>query len=103
VAETVKEYFETLPSRVPPENTAGMTNSYLFEIKDVGTWLVAVNDGTVTVTEGEADADVRIGMSEEIFQKLVAGEQNPMRAVMTGKIKVKGNMGAASKLQKILG
>lgn len=103
MAETVKEYFETLPSRVPPENTAGMTNSYLFEIKDVGTWLVAVNDGTVTVTEGEADADVRIGMSEEIFQKLVAGEQNPMRAVMTGKIKVKGNMGAASKLQKILG
>jgi putative sterol carrier protein len=33
----------------------------------------------------------------------VAGEQNPMRAVMTGKIRVKGNMGAASKLQKILG
>jgi putative sterol carrier protein len=103
VAQTVEEYFETLPSRVPAENTAGMTNSYLFEIDDVGTWLVDVKDGTVTVTKGEADADVRIGMSEEIFQKLVAGEQNPMRAVMTGKIKVKGNMGAASKLQKILG
>jgi putative sterol carrier protein len=103
MAESVQEYFETLPSRVPPENTAGMTNSYLFEIKDVGTWLVDVNDGTVTVKEGEAEADVRIGMSEEVFQKLVAGEQNPMRAVMTGKIRVKGNMGAASKLQKILG
>ena len=55
------------------------------------------------MAQGEAEADVRIGMSEEIFRKLVAGEQNPMRAVMTGKIKVKGNMGAASKLQKILG
>jgi len=60
-------------------------------------------DGTLTVTEGDGEADVRIGMSEDIFQKLVAGEQNPMRAVMTGKIRVKGNMGAASKLQKILG
>lgn len=101
--QTVQEYFETLPSRVPPENTEGMTNSYLFEIKDIGIWLVAVDDGKVTVTEGDADADVRIGMAEETFRKLVAGEQNPMRAVMTGKIKVKGNMGAAAKLQKILG
>jgi alkyl sulfatase BDS1-like metallo-beta-lactamase superfamily hydrolase len=106
MAETVQEYFEGLPSRVPPENTAGMTNSYLFEIRDVGTWLVAVNDGKVTVEKQdgeEAEADVRIAMSEDVFHKLVAGEQNPMRAVMTGKIRVKGNMGAASKLQKILG
>jgi putative sterol carrier protein len=99
----VREFFETLPSRVTAENAAGISNSYLFEIKEVGTWLVDVNDGKVTVTEGEAEADVRIGMSEEIFQKLITGEQNPMRGVMTGKIKVKGNMGAASKLGKILG
>jgi putative sterol carrier protein len=101
--QTVQEFFETLPSRVPDENTAGMKNSYLFEIKEVGTWLVAVDDGTVAVTEGEGEADVRIGMSEEVFHKLISGEQNPMRGVMTGKIKVKGNMGAASKLGKILG
>jgi putative sterol carrier protein len=101
--ESVKEFFETLPERVPQEKAAGVTNSYLFEINDVGTWFVDVDDGKVTVTEGEAEADVRIGMSEEIFRKLVAGEQNPMRGVMTGKIKVKGNMGAASKLGKLLG
>jgi len=103
VPETVQQFFEALPSRVPIENTAGMTNSYLFEIKDVGTWLVDVEDGTVTVNEGEAEADVRLAMSESVFQKLVAGEQNPVRAVMTGKIKVKGNRAAAAKLQKILG
>ena len=100
--ESVKDFFETLPEKVG-DKAAGVTNSYLFEIKDVGTWLVSVDDGKVTVTEGEAEADVRIGMSEEIFHKLVNGEQNPMRGVMTGKIKVKGNMGAASKLGKILG
>ena len=103
MAESVREYFESLPSRVPPENIASMTNSYLFEVHDVGTWLVVVDDGTVVVTEGEGEADVRIGFSEETFRKLLAGEQNPMRGVMTGKIKVKGDMGAASKLQKIMG
>ena len=101
--ESVKEFFETLPQKVPPERAAGVTNSYLFEIADVGTWLVDVKEGHVTVTEGAAEADVRIGMNEEIFRKLVAGEQNPMRGVMTGKIKVKGDMGAATKLGKILG
>ena len=103
MARSVQEFFASLPSRVDPANTVGLTNSYLFEINDVGTWLVDVKDGAVTVTEGEADADVRIGMTESVFQKLLAREQNPLRAVMTGKIKVKGNMAAASKLQKLLG
>jgi SCP-2 sterol transfer family protein/SnoaL-like protein len=103
VAETVQQFFQSLPARVPAENTAGMTNSYLFEIKQVGTWLVDVRDGTITVNEGEGEADVRLAMSEAVFQKLVTGEQNPVRAVMTGKIKVKGSRAAAAKLQKILG
>ena len=101
--ESVREFFETLPDRVPPGKAAGVTNSYLFEIKDAGTWLVAVDDGKVAVTEGDGQADVSFVMSEEIFRKLVAGEQNPATAVMTGKIKVKGDLGAATKLKTLLG
>ena len=101
--ESVKEFFESLPEKVPAGRTAGITHSYLFEIADVGAWLVDVNDGSVSVTEGEAEADVRIGMSEETFRRLVAREQNPLRGVMTGKIKVDGNMGAATKLGKLFG
>jgi putative sterol carrier protein len=101
--ESVKDFFESLPGKVPAEKAAGITNSYLFEIHEVGTWFVDVADGKVTVREGEAEADVRIGMSEEVFRKLVAREQNPMTGFMTGKIKVKGDMGAATKLGKIFG
>ena len=39
--------------------------------------------------------------SEENFEKIVAGEQNPTTAYMTGKLKIKGDMGAAMKLQKL--
>lgn len=102
MTQSVQEYFSTLAERVPPANTAGITNSYLFEIEKVGSWLVDVDDGSVTVREGDGEADVRLAMSEDVFQKLVGGEQNPMRAVMTGKIKVKGSRAAAAKLQKIL-
>ena len=101
--ESVKEFFETLPSRVPPEKAAGMKNTYLFEIDKVGTWLVAVDDGKVAVTEGEGQADVRFKMSEQTLRKLVAGEQNPATAVLMRKIKVDGDMAAATKLGKLFG
>ena len=99
--ETVQEFFAQLPSRADSSKTAGMTNSYLFDIEGAGTWKVDVDDGTVTVSEGGGDADVTIATSQETFQKIIAGEQNPTSAYMTGKLKIKGDMGAALKLQKL--
>ena len=97
----VKEFFDGLESRADASKTAGMTNSYLFDIDGAGTWKVDVADGKVTVTEGGEDADTIISASEETFTKMVSGEQNPTSAYMTGKLKVKGDMGAAMKLQKL--
>ena len=54
-----------------------------------------VHDG---IDEG---TDCTISASQEIFEKIVAGEQNPTSAYMTGKLKLKGDMGAAMKLQKL--
>ncbi len=97
----VREFFETLESRVDASKTAGMNNSYLFEIEGAGTWKVDVADGTVTVTEGGSEADVTIQASSETFSAIANGEQNPTTAYMTGKIKIDGDMGAAMKLQKL--
>jgi putative sterol carrier protein len=101
MAETAREFFETLESRVDPSKTAGMSNTYVFDIDGAGTWTVAVDDGNVKVTEGGGDADATISATEETFQKIAAGEQNATSAYMTGKLKIKGDMGAAMKLQKL--
>lgn len=98
---TVQEFFETLPSRADMSKTAGMNNSYAFDIEGAGQWTVKVEDGAVDVVEGAGEADVTISASQEIFEKIVAGEQNPTSAYMTGKLKLKGDMGAAMKLQKL--
>jgi putative sterol carrier protein len=98
---SAREFFESLESRVEASKTAGMNNSYLFDIDGAGKWKVDVKDGQVSVTEGEAAADATISASEETFEKLVSGDQNPTSAYMTGKLKVKGDMGAAMKLQKL--
>jgi putative sterol carrier protein len=98
---SVREFFEGLPERVPAERIAGMNNTYVFDIEGAGTWKVAIADGAIEITEGGGDADVTFSSSEENFQKIVSGEQNPTTAYMTGKLKIKGDMGAAMKLQKL--
>jgi putative sterol carrier protein len=101
MADAVKEFFANLESRADASKTAGMSNSYVFDIEGAGEWMVDVDDGKVTVTEGGGDADVVISTSEETFEKIVAGDVNPTSAYMTGKLKIKGDMGAAMKLQKL--
>jgi putative sterol carrier protein len=96
-----QDFFDSLESRADASKLAGMSNSYLFDIEGEGQWLVDVRDGAVTVTPGGGEADATITTSGETFEKIVAGEQNPTTAYMTGKLKIKGDMGAAMKLQKL--
>jgi putative sterol carrier protein len=98
---TAREFFESLEGRIDPSKTAGMTNSYVFDIDGAGTWKVDVQDGSVSVTEGGGDADATISASEETFEKIASGDMNATTAYMTGKLKIKGDMGAAMKLQKL--
>ena len=96
-----KEFFDGLESSVDQTKLAGVNNSYLFDIEGEGQWLVDVRDGNLTVNEGGGDADVTITSSAETFEQIRSGEQNPTTAYMTGKLKIKGDMGAAMKLQKL--
>jgi putative sterol carrier protein len=100
-AVAAQDFFDSLGSRADASKLAGMSNSYLFDIEGEGQWHVDVRDGAITVTQGGGEADATITTSGETFEKIVAGEQNPTTAYMTGKLKIKGDMGAAMKLQKI--
>jgi len=54
------------------------------------------------VSAEDAEADCTIITSLETLNKLQKGELNPMMAVMSGKIKIKGDMGLAMKLQSLI-
>ncbi|HEY2327339.1 MAG TPA: SCP2 sterol-binding domain-containing protein [Gaiellaceae bacterium] len=95
------EFFEKLGENADPAKLGGMSNSFLFDIEGEGQWLVTVADGAIDVAAGSGDADVTITTSGDTFEKIVSGEQNPTTAYMTGKLKIKGDMGAAMKLQKL--
>jgi putative sterol carrier protein len=98
---SVKDFFDGLEARADPAKTAGVNNSYLFDIEGEGQWKVDVRDGNLSVSEGGGDADVTITATSDDFEKIVAGDMNPTSAYMSGKLKIKGDMGAAMKLQKL--
>jgi len=54
------------------------------------------------VSNDDAEADCVISCSKETFMKLKDGDLNPMMAVMSGKVKIKGDMGLAMKLQSLI-
>ncbi len=98
---TAQEFFASLPERADASKIAGMQNTFVFDVQDVGQWTVSVEDGVVSVAEGVGEADCTISASEETLVKIAKGEANPTTAYMTGKLKIQGDMGAALKLQKL--
>ena len=104
MAITPSEFFETLETRVDASRTAGMKTSFRFDIDGAGVWRVDVDDGRVHVAktlDGAEIADCTIATSPETFAKIVNGEQHPLLAYMSGKLKVKGDIAAAMKLQSL--
>lgn len=53
------------------------------------------------ITDQDEEADCTIIMSKEIYGKLQRNEIKPMMATLTGKIKIKGDLGLAKKLKEL--
>ncbi|HSG67227.1 MAG TPA: SCP2 sterol-binding domain-containing protein [Bacteroidales bacterium] len=54
------------------------------------------------IREADEEAHTTITMSKETYLKLQRGEIKPMIATITGKIKVKGDIGLAQKLKQLM-
>ncbi|MGE7604383.1 SCP2 sterol-binding domain-containing protein [Peribacillus sp. NPDC097675] len=87
-----------------PEHIQNEKNRvYQFDIEDIGTVQLLIENGQVEVVEGTAnDPQVTLKLSEKNFSKLLKDDLNTTVAFMTGGLKVDGNIGLALKLQEIL-
>jgi putative sterol carrier protein len=101
--ETARQFFDDLEARADRSRAGDLSASYRFDIADVGSWHVDVEDGAVTVTESQDPADCVVATDEKTFLAVVRNEQNPMGAFMTGKIRVEGDMGLALRLRDLVG
>ncbi len=96
--------FETITEQVKAKAAEGspIGATVKFQIGDDFIYIDGTGESNEVLLE-DKDADCLIISSLEDFQKIMDGEINSMMAVMTGKMKIKGDMGVAMKLQSIVG
>uniref|UniRef100_UPI00398E3F9B hydroxysteroid dehydrogenase-like protein 2 isoform X1 n=1 Tax=Pristiophorus japonicus TaxID=55135 RepID=UPI00398E3F9B len=79
---------------------------YQFELSGdhPGTWYIDLKNGNGSTGHGSfpGKADVLMNMSSEDFVKMFAGKMKPTLAFISGKLKIKGDMSLAIKLEKLM-
>ncbi|HSW36450.1 MAG TPA: SCP2 sterol-binding domain-containing protein [Candidatus Limnocylindrales bacterium] len=104
-----KEIVGTLSNKlgtVDPAKMKGVNAVYQFDLTgdNGGVFHITVADGTSTVAEAAHDnPNITITMAADDFSNMLEGKLNATSAFMAGKLKVKGDMSLAMKLQSLLG
>lgn len=104
---SLEEIWEQISLKTEEETISenNLNASYTFHIKDneEKSYSLVFKDGKAHVKEGVIDgANCELSMNKLNFTRLLTGELNATNAFMTRRLKLKGNIGDALKLERIL-
>ncbi|MEK7385470.1 MAG: SCP2 sterol-binding domain-containing protein [candidate division NC10 bacterium] len=98
---TVKETFDLMAGRFRADKAAGTNAVIQYDVSGDGggTWHAVIKDGTCTVTTGAATSpNLTLQIVGQDWLDMLSGKQSGQMLFMSGKLKVKGDMGLAMKL-----
>jgi len=102
--ETLELLFDTIRRSVNPNHGLKRPTTFQWEFTDpdVPTWHLTVNNGTSTAEEGEATSpDLRLRLAYQDWVDIVGERLDPRRAIMTGRLRPRGNPLALARLTKV--
>jgi len=103
-ATSVAEIFQQMPSRFNAQAAQGVNATYQFDLTgdNGGTYHVKIANGACQVEQGAAASpNITITMAAQDYIDMINGKLNPQMAFMGGKLKIKGDMSLALKMQQI--
>lgn len=84
------------------QNGGALQAKVKFDFGDDGLIFADTTHSPATLTHEDAEADCTLSCSLDTFEAILDGKQDPNIAFMMGKLKVKGAMGLAMKLNALL-
>jgi putative sterol carrier protein len=101
---TPEMVFQQMPSALD-SSRAGSTNATIqFDLtgENGGKWWVKIQNGTAESGKGEAEnPNLTVTMDAKDYVKMSLGQLDGTAAFMQGKLKIKGDMGLAIKMQSL--
>jgi predicted lipid carrier protein YhbT len=103
MSDTTQAFFEQLAEHRYEPLLHSISGTFRWDIEGAGSWLVSVQNGSVTVsrTNAETKADCVCKCSKEDFDRMVVGKQNPTTLFLQGKMNITGNIGLALIFQRL--
>lgn len=98
---TPQGIMDQIPLAFQADKAQGLEATFQFDISGPqgGQWYVEIKDGGCQVFAGAAPtSSITVSMTDENFVKLITGRLDGTMAFMTGKLKLKGDMGLAMRL-----
>jgi ribonucleotide reductase beta subunit family protein with ferritin-like domain len=102
--ETVALLFDTIRRQVNPNHGLKRPTTFQWEFTDpdIPTWHLTVNNGSSTVQPGDApNPDLRLRLAWQDWVDIVGERLDPMRAVVSGRLRPRGNPLALARLGKV--
>ncbi|MGH7221019.1 MAG: SCP2 sterol-binding domain-containing protein [Nitrospiraceae bacterium] len=101
---TVKEFFQLLPGRLDSDAAEDLDAVYQFDLSGVqgGQYILTIREGVCQVAEGmHADPHVVLSMAGEDCIKILKGQLSGPAVVMSGRLKISGDIGLAMQLKAL--
>jgi len=103
---SIDEVIASYPARFNPEKAKGVDDKVQMSLsgEDGGEYVIHVHDGQVDVSEGTAeDPTLTLEAPADVWLSVENGQTNPMMAMMSGKVKLRGSVPFATKFMGMFG
>lgn len=100
---TIEDLMNRMPEAFLPEKAEGVDSVIQFRLgEEGGNWICRIHDQQCEVEKGEADdPDLTLIADAGNYIDLVTGKLNPMTAIATKKIELKGDLNLAMKYMNL--
>jgi putative sterol carrier protein len=101
MSETVQDFFTALGTRRYEPLLHSVSGTVQWNIEGMGHWNVVIAKGALTVNRDNVEPDSILSCSKDTFLALAKGVQNPLTALLQGKLALQGNIGLAQVFQRV--